>query len=113
MTTLDNDQKNNIELLSPAGDMERLRAAINFGADAVYLGGKRFGMRTSSSYFTMCELEKACKMCHSKGIKVYLTCNTLPQNNEIDELPEFLLNAASAGVAFSSLGMSLKNFKSL
>lgn len=98
MTTLDNDQKNNIELLSPAGDMERLRAAINFGADAVYLGGKRFGMRTSSSNFTMCELEKACKMCHSKGIKVYLTCNTLPQNNEIDELPEFLLNAASAGV---------------
>ena len=61
MTTLDNDQKNNIELLSPAGDMERLRAAINFGADAVYLGGKRFGMRTSSSNFTMCELEKLAK----------------------------------------------------
>ncbi len=86
------------ELLSPAGDMERLISAVNFGADAVYLAGKEFGMRASPSNFSMEELEKAIKMCREKGKKVYLTCNTLPRNSEIERLPEFIENAAAAGV---------------
>ena len=91
--------KNNIaELLAPAGDMEKLSAALNFGADAVYLAGKEFGMRCSTSNFDMDQLEKAIKLSHSKNRKVYLTCNTLPRNDEISRIPEFLSNAQALGV---------------
>ena len=71
----------NLELLAPAGDFERLQAALLFGADAVYLGAKSFGMRASPSNFTFEELEKACKYAHSLGKKIHLTCNTLPKND--------------------------------
>ncbi len=93
-----NKNKNVAELLSPAGDMERLLAAINFGADAVYLAGKEFGMRTSPSNFDMENLKKAVEICHKRGKKVYLTCNTLPRNDEIERLPEFLSETAHIGV---------------
>ena len=86
------------EILSPAGDMERLKAAVDFGADAVYLAGKEFGMRTSSANFDNEGLISAVNYAHSKGVKVYLTCNTLPRNNEIVRLPEFLESSANAGV---------------
>jgi len=96
---LNKEKKNNIaELLSPAGDMERLVASVNFGADAVYLAGKEFGMRTSSSNFDMENLKTAVKFCHDKDKKVYLTCNTLPRNDEIERLPEFLTEVAKMGV---------------
>ena len=64
------------EILAPAGDVERLQAAVNFGADAVYLAGQEFGMRTSSNNFTHEELVKAVKLAHENNVKVYLTCNT-------------------------------------
>ena len=86
------------EILSPAGDMERLVAAVKFGADAVYLAGQEFGMRTSPNNFTLDELVKAVSFAHENNVKVYLTCNTLPRNNEIDRLPEFIQNATQAGV---------------
>ncbi len=86
------------EVLAPAGDFERLEAAVSFGADAVYLGGGIFGMRTSPSNFSDEELPKAVQYAHSKGVKVYLTCNTVPRNNEVDVLPEFLQMAENAGV---------------
>ena len=86
------------EILAPAGDMERLQAAVSFGADAVYLAGQEFGMRTSPNNFTQEELVKAVKLAHGKNVKVYLTCNTLPRNDEIDRLPEFIQNVANAGV---------------
>lgn len=88
----------NIELLSPAGDMQRLKLALEFGADAVYVGGTMFGMRTNPSNFNNEELQKAVGLTHSKGKKLYLTCNTLPRNNEIEMLPQFLKDAQSAGV---------------
>lgn len=81
------------EVLSPAGDMERFLAAVNFGADAVYLAGKNFGMRTSPSNFSKEDLKNAIDYAHLNGVKVYLTCNTLPRNNEIDHLPEFVETA--------------------
>lgn len=88
----------NIELLSPAGDFERLKLALKFGADAVYLGGEMFGMRTNPSNFNADELKKAVELVHSMGKKVYLTCNTLPRNNELEYLPEFLKYASDIGI---------------
>ena len=66
-----------LEVLSPAGDRERLLSALNYGADAVYLGRKNFGMRASSGNFDYEGLMEAVKLAHEKGVKVYLTCNTL------------------------------------
>lgn len=88
----------NIELLSPAGDFERLKGALKFGADAVYLGGEQFGMRTNPSNFSAHELKDAVLLAHSIGKKVYLTCNTLPRNNELDALPDFLKYASEIGI---------------
>ena len=88
----------NIELLSPCGDFERLKLALKFGADAVYLAGEMFGMRTNPSNFSADELKKAVELVHSLGKKVYLTCNTLPRNEEIEKLPEFLKYAQDIGI---------------
>ncbi len=87
-----------LEILSPVGDMERLYAALDFGADAVYLGGTGFGMRAASANFDVSLLAKACDEAHSRGRSVYLTCNTLPHNNEIPNLEQFVKDAQSAGV---------------
>ena len=86
------------ELLAPAGDFERLEAAVEYGADAVYLGSDCFGMRTAAASFGGDNLKKACDYAHSKGVKVYLTCNTVPRNNEISRLPDFLKYASECGV---------------
>lgn len=95
-----NDNKNikSAEILAPAGDAERLLAALNYGADAVYLAGKEFGMRASPANFDMESLKKAAETCHKKNKKIYLTCNTLPRNNEVERIPEFLKQAAEAGI---------------
>lgn len=81
------------ELLAPAGDMDSLIAAVKFGADAVYLAGKRFGMRSAPNNFTEEEMEKAVSFCHENNVKVYLICNSVLRNDEIDDLPQFLENA--------------------
>lgn len=86
------------ELLAPAGDFERLCAAIEYGADAVYLGSDRFGMRTAAASFGGDELKEACDIAHKSGVKVYLTCNTVPRNNELDALPAFVEYAKASGV---------------
>lgn len=88
----------NLEVLAPAGDSERFDAAINYGADAVYLGRKQFGMRSSPMNFDFEELIDAVKIAHEKGIKVYLTCNTLPRNNEIPFFEKFVKEALEAKV---------------
>lgn len=86
------------EVLSPAGDFECLESAVRFGADAVFLAGKQFGMRTASANFDLDELKKACDYAHKNNVKIHLTCNTLPRNYELAGLPLFLENAAQAGV---------------
>lgn len=78
------------ELLAPAGDMERLTMALHYGADAVYLAGKEFGMRAASGNFSPEELAKAVALAHEKNARVYVTCNTLPREGELERLPEFL-----------------------
>ena len=86
------------ELLAPAGDTERLEMALHYGADAVYLAGKRFGMRASAGNFSLDELAAACETAHASGARVHLTCNTLPREDELRALPDFLREADNAGV---------------
>ena len=93
MTTM-----NKPEVLSPAGDIECLRAALMYGADAIYLAKKSFGMRSAPQNFDQEQLFEACRLAHSKGKKIYLTCNTLPRNRELDSLKSFAKEAAEAGV---------------
>lgn len=89
---------NKLEVLAPAGDEERFAAAVNYGADAVYLGRQQFGMRASPMNFDFEQLCRAVQTAHSKGIKVYLTCNTLPRNNEIPFFERFVREAVEAQV---------------
>lgn len=86
------------ELLAPAGDFERLRMAVAYGADAVYLAGGDFGMRAFAGNFSPEELERAVELCHGRGVKVHVTCNTLPRNDEVARLPEFLERLDAVGV---------------
>ena len=87
-----------IELLAPAGDMERLEMAVAYGADAVYLAGTAFGMRSFAGNFTPEELKRAVDLCHKKGVRVHVTCNTMPRNDEVARLPEWLTYLAQVGV---------------
>ena len=89
---------NKLEVLAPAGDEERLAAALNYGADAVYLGRKQFGMRASPMNFEFEQLVRAVEEAHAKGVKVYLTCNTLPRNNEMPFFERFVREAVEAKV---------------
>ena len=87
-----------IELLSPAGDMERLKMAVAYGADSVYLAGTDFGMRSFAGNFTPEELPKAVALAHSHGVSVHVTVNTMPRNNEVISLPAYLEQLQDAGV---------------
>ena len=87
-----------IELLSPAGDLECLQSAVDYGADAVYLGSTIFGMRAAAAKFDFDTLKEGVKYAHEKGVKVYLTCNIVPSNDEIEILPEFIKNAYACGI---------------
>ena len=87
-----------LEVLAPAGDTERLDAALDFGADAVYLGGTAFGMRAGPKNFDAEALKAAVEKSHERGVKVYLTCNTLPRNNEIPYFEEFIKYAFDCGI---------------
>ena len=86
------------ELLSPAGDRERFDKALYYGADAIYVGGAEFGMRAAPDNFTFEELGLAVEDAHKKNVKVYLTCNTVPGNKDIEKLPSFLEKAQDCGV---------------
>ena len=76
------------ELLAPAGNFEKLKTALRFGADAVYLAGTSFGMRSFAGNFTAEELPKAVEFAHSHGVRVHCTVNTMPRNDEVVHLPE-------------------------
>lgn len=89
---------NKLEVLSPAGDYERFKAAIDYGADAVYLGGQAFSMRAAPQNFTHETLKSAVEEAHAKNVKVYLTCNTLPRNNEIPQFRQFIEEAVDSKV---------------
>jgi putative protease len=86
------------ELLAPAGNMEKLKVAIRYGADAVYLGGKAFGLRNLADNFTLDELREAVDYAHERGVKVYLTLNSFPGNDGITALEGFLREIAGIGL---------------
>lgn len=87
-----------MELLAPAGGMEQLRAAVAFGADAVYLEAERFGMRARAANFRMDEIPAAVAFAHEHGVKVHVTCNILMHPDDIDGLPAFFRALDAAGV---------------
>ncbi len=86
------------ELLSPAGNPEKMRAAFLYGADAVYLAGNRFGMRSAADNFTVDELYEAAAYAHDRDKKIYLTVNTMPHGDEYGPLSDFLLAIKDAGI---------------
>jgi len=89
---------NRPELLAPAGDLERLRYALRYGADAVYLAGHRFGMRTASDNFDETGLRTAVALAHDRGVRVYLACNIIPRNADLSELPDYFALAQEIGI---------------
>ena len=86
------------ELLSPAGNFEKLKAALLYGADAVYLAGQRFGMRSQAGNFTVEEIYEAVRLAHSMQKKIYLTLNTMPRTHEYPALRTFLEEIRDAGI---------------
>ena len=96
------------ELLSPAGDLDRVQTALLYGADAVYLAGRLFGMRAKSVSFQDTELEQAIRLIHQHGKKAYITCNVLPRENELDSVPDyfaFLQELGADALILADLGM--------
>ncbi len=86
------------ELLAPAGDMEKLRMAVLYGADAVYLAGTSFGMRAFAGNFAPDELREAVRFAHKHDVRVHVTINTMPRGDEVAKLPEHLENLNDVGV---------------
>ena len=91
-------QQKKLELLAPAGDWERLEMALAYGADAVYLAGDTFGMRSFAGNFSPEELRRAAKLCRERGVDLHVTCNTMPRNDEMARLPQWLELLEEAGV---------------
>lgn len=86
------------ELLAPAGNFEKMKAALLYGADAVYLSGKSFGMRSAAANFTVEEIYKAVAYAHEQGKKVYLTVNVTPHTDEYEALEEYLDSLSASGL---------------
>ena len=78
------------ELLAPAGSLEKLKVAVLYGANAVYLGGQKFGLRTAADNFTYAELEEGVEFAHERGALVYVVLNSFLHDSDLEELPEFL-----------------------
>ena len=96
------------ELLSPAGDLDRVHTALLYGADAVYLAGRLFGMRAKSVSFPDADLEKAIGLIHERGKKVYITCNVLPREKELELVPDyfaFLQDLGADALILADLGL--------
>ena len=92
------DKRRKPELLAPAGDMERLEMAVRYGADAVYLAGQSYGMRAFAGNFSDEELRAAVALAHSRGVRVHCTINTMPRNDEVQQLPAHLELLNDVGV---------------
>lgn len=95
---MEENDRMHMELLAPAGGMEQLRAAVAFGADAVYLAAEQFGMRARAANFRMDEIPAAVAFAHDHGVKVHVTCNILMHPDDIDGLPAFFRALDAAGV---------------
>lgn len=90
--------KNKPELLAPAGNMERLKTAVHFGADAVYIGTTAFSLRNLADNFTLDEVAEAVKYCHERNVRVYVTVNAFMRDEDLTNLPETIAALDKAGV---------------
>lgn len=90
--------KKRIELLSPAGDLERLKIACLYGADAIYIGGKNYSLRANANNFSIPEIKEACDFAHNLGKKVYLTLNIVFHNEDIDGVYDYIKEVVEAGI---------------
>ncbi|MBX4260534.1 U32 family peptidase [Clostridium estertheticum] len=89
---------NKPELLAPAGNLEKLKTAINFGADAVYLGGSKLNLRAFANNFNLEELKEGLEFAHSRGKKIYVTLNIIPHNDDLAEIEDYLKELYEIGV---------------
>ena len=87
-----------IELLSPAGDLERLKVTLLYGADAVYIGGEKYGLRANATNFTLEQIKEGCQFAHNLGKKVYLTLNIVFHNEDMDGVEEYISTVVDCGI---------------
>jgi len=87
-----------VELLAPAGDLEKLKIALMYGADAVFIGGQNFSLRARASNFTIDDIKEACEFAHERGKKVYITTNIIPHNEDLEGVLEYLKQLEEAKV---------------
>ena len=87
-----------IELLAPAGNLEKLKIAVLYGADAVFIGGKEFSLRSRASNFTLADIKEGCEFAHKHNAKVHVTTNILPHNDNLEGLKEYLIELEKCGV---------------
>lgn len=87
-----------VELLAPAGNLEKLKMAIIYGADAVYIGGQKFGLRAQADNFSVEDMQQGIKFAHDRGCKVYVTVNIIPHNEDLEGLPEYIKQLNDIGV---------------
>ena len=90
--------KDKVELLAPAGDMEKLKAAIKFGANAVYMAGNNFGLRKNSKNFDKDELKEAVDYAHENGVRCHITMNIVPHDNDLEGIVEYIKYLEKIGV---------------
>ncbi|GAA0683776.1 MULTISPECIES: peptidase U32 family protein [Clostridium] len=86
------------EILAPAGNLEKLKTAIDYGADAVYLGGSKLNLRAFADNFTNEDMQEAVEYAHSRGRKVYVTLNVFPHNSDLDGLEQYIIDLKNAGI---------------
>ena len=87
-----------VELLSPAGDLERLKVTLLYGADAVYIGGEKYSLRANANNFTLDEIREGCEFAHKLGKKVHLTLNIVFHNEDMDEVEEYIRQVVDCGI---------------
>lgn len=99
--------KNKVELLAPAGSLQKLKYAIEYGADAVYIGGEAFSLRVAAKNFSLDEIKEGIEFAHKRGKKVYITANIIPHNEDLKEFPDFVKEVDALGadaIIVSDLG---------
>lgn len=101
-------EKNKVELLAPAGDLEKLKIAIMYGADAVYIGGEAYGLRAKAKNFDLSKMQEGIEFAHEKGVKVYVTANIYAHNNDFEGMAEYFKEVEKIGadaLIISDLGV--------
>ena len=102
------DRMRNVELLIPAGNLENLKVAVAYGADAVYVGGEAFSLRAKAANFSMEELKEGIEYAHAHNVKVYVTVNIIAHNEDMEQVKEYLLELGQLnpdGLIIADLGI--------